>query len=78
MVRVTISSLMLAAGVTALPAVDDTLSTSAGSSGFDGTTTTQNVSMAAVDAAVTYNLLKTYDSSNWFDSFVVQALGVSH
>ncbi|KAK7521320.1 mixed-linked glucanase precursor [Phyllosticta citriasiana] len=78
MVRVTISSLMLAAGVTALPASDATLSTSAGSSDFDGTTSTQNVSMAAIqDTTATYNLLKTYDSSNWFNSFVVQALGTA-
>ena len=89
MFRYAVPSLLLATGVTALPAVqdDDSLNYSNTTAGWTPVNVTtdyldlqvggdSSVSTASVDAAAAYDLVASYTSSNWFDSFAVQALGV--
>ncbi|KAB2576729.1 putative endo-1 [Lasiodiplodia hormozganensis] len=90
MFRYAVPSLLLATGVTALPAVqdDDSLNYSNTTAGWTPVNVTtdyldlqvggdSSVSTASVDAAAAYDLVASYTSSNWFDSFAVQALGTN-
>ncbi|KAF4308567.1 Glycoside hydrolase family 16 [Botryosphaeria dothidea] len=91
MLRYTVPSLLLAASVSAFPALQDDASfayqnTSAGYVPVNVTTehldllvrNTSSPDTARVDAAAAaYDLVASYTSSNWFNSFTVQALGTN-
>ncbi|OJD36269.1 endo-beta-glucanase [Diplodia corticola] len=90
MLRYAVPSLLLAAGATALPALqdDDSLdytNTTAGFTPVNVTTGYMDLQVGdnttfgttSIKAAAAYDLAASYTSSNWFDSFTVQALGTA-
>lgn len=86
MFRSALPSLLLAASVTALPAVQEDATnfaytnSSAGFAPSNGTTEYMDLLVGGdglrTQAAAAYDLVASYTASNWFSSFTAQALGV--